>query len=93
MVHRGVAIYQTAYSRDESGFWTCGFQLSKDPGEPVVWIGSIILTLALILVFMVRFRAVGVIVDEEKCLLVPLAGFRGDAGQAKLADLLRSFDS
>lgn len=89
MVHRGVAIYQTAYSRDESGFWTCGFQLSKDPGEPVVWIGSIVLAVALFLVFMLRFRAVGVIVVAERCQLLPLAGFRGDTGQERLNDLLR----
>jgi hypothetical protein len=31
-----VAIYQTAYSRDEPGFWACNFQLSKDPCELVV---------------------------------------------------------
>ncbi len=88
LVHRGVAIYQTAYSRDPSGFWTCGFQLSKDPGEPVVWTGSIVMTLALVLVFMVRFRAVGLISNGGSASLIPMAGFRGDAGKARLEALL-----
>ncbi len=88
LVHRGVAIYQTAYSRDPSGFWTCGFQLSKDPGEPVVWAGSIVMTLTLVLVFMVRLRAVGLVPHGESASLIPMAGFRGDAGQARLEALL-----
>ncbi len=88
LVHRGVAIYQTAYSRDASGFWTCGFQLSKDPGEPLVWLGCITLTLSLILVFMVRFRAVGIVPTAAGCQLIPLAGFRGDVGQEKLKTLI-----
>ena len=88
LVHRGVAIYQTAYSRDESGFWACGFQLSKDPGEPLVWLGSVILTLSLILVFTVRFRAVGIVATDDGCRLSPLAGFRGDVGREKLEALV-----
>ena len=88
LVHRGVAIYQTAYNRDESGFWTCGFQLSKDPGEPLVWLGSITLTLALILVFTVRFRAVGIVPTVDGCRFIPLAGFRGDVGREKLEALV-----
>ena len=92
LVHSGVAIYQTSYGRDESGFWTCGFQLSKDPGEPVVWAGSIVLLLALAMVFLVRFRAVGIVCQEGGCLLVPLAGFRGDAGGEKLDQLVAGLD-
>ncbi|MDT8444077.1 MAG: cytochrome c biogenesis protein ResB [Desulfuromonadales bacterium] len=88
LVHRGVAIYQTAYSRDASGFWTCGFQLSKDPGEPLVWLGCIILSLSLILVFMVRFRALGLMPTAAGCRLIPLAGFRDDVGQEKLKTLI-----
>jgi cytochrome c biogenesis protein len=87
LVHRGVAIYQTAYSRDESGFWTCGFQLSKDPGEPLVWLGCVVLTLAILLVFFVRFCAVGVVPNGNAFCLRPLAGFRGEAGQEKLRGL------
>lgn len=88
LVHRGVAIYQTVYRLDESGFWTCGFQLSRDPGEPLVWTGSIVLILALLLVFTVRFRALGVLQTPDGCCLVPLAGFRGEAGQTKLEALV-----
>lgn len=88
LVHRGVAIYQTAYSRDESGFWTCGFQLSKDPGEPLVWLGSIVLVLALMLVFTVRFRAVGIVSTADNCRLLTLAGFRGEVGREKLEVLV-----
>ncbi|MCK4506917.1 MAG: cytochrome c biogenesis protein ResB [Desulfuromonadales bacterium] len=88
LVHRGVAIYQTAYSRDESGFWTCGFQLSKDPGEPLVWLGSIVLTMAILLVFFLRFYAVGIVPTTNGFRLISLAGFRGDAGKEKLATLV-----
>ena len=88
LVHRGVAIYQTAYSRDESGFWTCGFQLSKDPGEPLVWVGSVVLTLAILLVFFVRFFAVGVVPTGNAFRLRPLAGFRGGGGKDKLRGLV-----
>ena len=87
LVHRGVAIYQTAYSRDESGFWTCGFQLSKDPGEPLVWVGSVVLTLAILLVFFVRFFAVGAVPTGNAFCLRPLAGFRGEVGKEKLRGL------
>jgi len=89
LVHRGVAIYQINYSRDQSGFWACGFQLSKDPGEPLVWAGGIVLTLALVLVFMVRFRAVGIVTTGPACYLVPLAGFRGNPGRTRM-DALRA---
>ena len=91
LVHRGVAIYQTAYSRDESGFWTCGFQLSKDPGEPLVWLGSVVLTLAILLVFFMRFFAVGVVPTVDGYRLIPLAGFRGDVGKEKLRGLTAAF--
>lgn len=87
LVHRGVAIYQTAYSRDESGFWTCGFQLSKDPGEPLVWLGSVILTLAILLVFFVRFSAVGIVPTATGFRMIALAGFRGDVGRGKIQEL------
>ncbi|PLX89708.1 MAG: hypothetical protein C0614_01655 [Desulfuromonas sp.] len=90
LVHRGVAIYQTTYARDESGFWSCGFQLSKDPGEPLVWGASILLSLALIAVFTLRPRAVGLVATEGGWVLTPLAGFRGDSARQRLADLSKS---
>jgi cytochrome c biogenesis protein len=84
LIHRGVAIYQTAYSRDESGFWSCGFQLSKDPGEPLVWLGCIVLVLALFLVFTVRLHAVGIVPTVNGYRLIALAGFRGEIGKQRL---------
>jgi cytochrome c biogenesis protein len=90
LVHRGVAIYQTTFSRDESGFWVCGFQLSKDPGEPLVWLGSIVLTLAMVLIFTVRFRAVGVVPTAQGFRLLSLAGFRGEVGRERLEVLAKA---
>lgn len=84
LVHRGVAIYQTAYSRDEAGFWYCGFQLSKDPGEPLVWLGSVFLSLAIPLVFFVRFCAVGVLPMANGFRLRSLVGFHGEVGKERL---------
>ncbi len=84
LIHRGVAIYQTAYSRDESGFWSCGFQLSKDPGEPLVWLGCIVLVLALFLVFTARLHAVGIVPTVNGYRLISLAGFRGEVGKQRL---------
>jgi cytochrome c biogenesis protein len=81
LVYRGVAIYQTAYNRDESGFWVAGFQLSKDPGEPLMWGASVVLVLTLLLVFWVRFRALAVVVTDDGCRLLRLAGFRGAVGE------------
>ncbi|RMF45251.1 MAG: hypothetical protein D6751_07665, partial [Deltaproteobacteria bacterium] len=42
LVHRGVAIYQTAWNRDDRGRPYVGFQLSRDPGEPLVWGGCVL---------------------------------------------------
>ena len=87
LVHRGVAIYQTAYSRDPNGFWFCGFQLSRDPGEPLVWVGSIVLALALLVVFSLRPQQVAVVPHSEGWRLIALGGFRGEAGRVRLAAL------
>ena len=90
LVHRGVAIYQTAYARDPRGFWFCGFQFSRDPGEPLVWGGSIVLTLALLVVFTVRPQSIALVPRGDGWRLVPLGGFRGEAGQQRLQDLRES---
>lgn len=92
LVHRGVAIYQTAYSRDESGFWSCGFQMSKDPGEPLVWLGCIILVLTLFLVFTVRLRAVGLVPTATSYRLIPLVGFRDEVGKQRLKILVAALE-
>lgn len=78
--HRGVKIYQTAYNRDQYGFWSAGFQFTRDPAEPLVWAGSILLVLGLLAAFAIPYRAVGVARHGGETLLLGLAGFRGTAG-------------
>jgi len=91
LVYRGVAIYQTAYSRDEDGHPYAGFQFSRDPGEPLVWVGCVLFILALLAHFSGRPRAVLVVRDPEGWRLLPLLGFSGPAGDdiTRLADRLR----
>ncbi len=84
LVWRGVAIYQTRYGRDKSGLWTTGFQLSKDPGEGIVWVASVLLCLGLLAAFIVPYRAVGIRRFEENFYLLPLQGFRGEGGRQLL---------
>ncbi len=90
---RGVKIYQTAYGRDKSGFWTTGFQLSKDPGEVIVWIASVILILGLCAAFIIPYRAVGIRRFEDAFYLLPLHGFRGDSGKEMLGEIVRKLDA
>lgn len=87
LTHRGVTIYQTAANRDKFGMWSTGFQFSRDPGEPVVWFGCILLILGMAGAFFVPYRAVGVGEHGGERLLVALAGFRGDTGAAQFAAL------
>lgn len=87
LVHRGVAIYQTAYARDPGGFWYCGFQFSRDPGEPLVWAGSIVLVLALLVVFTVRPQHVALVPCATGWRLAALGGFPGAAGRERLTAL------
>ncbi len=92
LVHRGVAIYQTAFDRDKFGFWYAGFQFSKDPGEPLVWSASIVLVLGLALAFCLPCRVVGVARTAEGFTLVALAGFGGKGGK-EVWDRLSLFPS
>jgi len=87
--YEGIAIYQTVYDRDKFGFWSAGFQFSRDPGKPVVWAGCITLVLGLLLAFLVPPRAVGVTRIDGEVLLVALAGFRGEEGQREFDRLER----
>lgn len=80
--HRGVKIFQTAYHQDQFGFWSAGFQLTRDPAEPLVWIGCVLLVFGLLAAFVVPYRAVGVTGSGAQRLLVGLAGFRGEEGEA-----------
>lgn len=88
--YKGIVIYQTAYSRDKFGFWSAGFQFSRDPGKPVVWAGCISLVLGLLMAFAIPYRAVGVTRIDDETLFVALAGFRGEAGQKDFDRLERS---
>ncbi|MDO9079855.1 MAG: cytochrome c biogenesis protein ResB [Desulfuromonadales bacterium] len=83
LVYEGVAFYQTAYNRDKFGYWSAGFQLGRDPGEPLVWIGCITIVLGLFLAFLRPYQALGVVGQA----LVPLAGFAGEAGEKTLKRL------
>jgi cytochrome c biogenesis protein len=90
---RGVTIYQTAYGKDEAGRRTTGFQLSKDPGEMIVWIASVLLILGLGAAFIIPYRALGVRRFEDSFYLMPLHGFRGEAGAEQLAKIAQNLDS
>jgi len=87
LVHRGVAIYQTSFSRDPNGFWVCGFQFSRDPGEVLVWGGCIVLALALLVVFTLRPQSVALVPTAGGWRLVVLSGLRGEAGRQRFAAL------
>jgi len=87
LVYHGVAIYQTAYDQDQFGFYYSGLQLSKDPGEPLVWTGSILLILGMYAAFFLRYRAIGVLRVDDSWRLVPLHGF-GDAWGRELLESL-----
>ena len=90
LVHRGVTIYQTAHARDQFGFWYAGFQLSRDPGEPLVWIGCVLLSLGLLTAFSRRWRVLLLAWPEGRGVLKPLRGFAGEAGNADLQALLHT---
>lgn len=92
-VYEGVAIYQTAFHQDKFGFWTSGFQLSKDPGEPLVWGGSILLIIGLGCAFGLRYRVLAIVDDEFGSSLYPLSGFNDVRGGDILARLQDGSDS
>lgn len=90
LVHRGVTIYQTAHARDQFGFWYAGFQLSRDPGEPLVWSGCVLLSLGLLTAFFRRWRVLLLAWPEGRGVLKLLRGFAGEAGNAELQILLHA---
>ncbi len=85
LVFEGITIYQTAFDQDQYGFWYAGFQMTRDPGEPLVWSGCVTLVLGFVLAFMVRPRVLGVAADGDRLLAVPLKGFVGE-GRAQAFD-------
>ncbi len=89
MIYEGVAVYQTAFDQDQFGNWYAGFQMSRDPGEPLVWAGSVMLVLGFVLAFVVRPRVLGVAADGDRLLLVPLRGFVGEGGTRAFDELVK----
>ncbi len=92
LVWRGVAIFQTAYGQDETGKWTVGLQLSKDPGEALVWVASVTLVLGLMLAFLVPFRALGIRRQDQAFYLLALHGFRSEADRELLRTIAEHLD-
>lgn len=48
LVHGGLRIYLTAWGRDPDGRPFTGFQVVRDPGQPIVWAGSVLLCAGLL---------------------------------------------
>ena len=81
----GVSIYQTAFQYHGNKTWSVGFQLSSDPGEPLVWVGAILLVCGLLIAFLLPYRVVGLVRQANGQLaLVPLAGYGDATGQQRL---------
>ncbi|RMF47641.1 MAG: hypothetical protein D6751_02205 [Deltaproteobacteria bacterium] len=77
LVHRGVAIYQTAWNRDDRGRPYAGFQLSRDPGEPLVWGGCVLFMLAFFAHLLGRSEALLLDRRSGRAVLYPSIGFGG----------------
>jgi cytochrome c biogenesis protein len=79
LVHGGVRIFLTAWDRDPKGFPYAGFQIVRDPGQPLVWLGSTALSLGLLLLLF----GDGAWVREEGGMLLA----RASRGRRRLAGL------
>ncbi|GAB4553606.1 MAG: hypothetical protein Tsb0017_05170 [Geothermobacteraceae bacterium] len=77
LVHRGVAIYQTAWNRDDRGRPYAGFQLSRDPGEPLVWGGCVLFMFAFFAHLLGRPEALLLDRRSGRAVLYPSIGFGG----------------
>jgi cytochrome c biogenesis protein len=90
----GVSVYQTAFQYHGDGVWSVGFQLSKDPGEPLVWGGSILLVCGLLGVLLLPYRVVGVVRQPDGQFgLVALVGYSDADGQQRLQQLKQQLES
>lgn len=49
LVHGGLRIYLTAWGDDDYGFPYAGFQIVRDPGQPLLWAGALALSLGILL--------------------------------------------
>ncbi len=96
LTHNGTTIYQTAFNLDPEGNWYAGFQFTRDPGEPLVWVGSVLLILGVLLAFFVPYRVLGVMMESDRIRCVPLVGFAGEGGRKallKVQDALKGVTS
>jgi len=93
LVYKGVAFYQTAYNQDEFGFWYVGFQISKDPGEALVWAGSILLMIGLLCAFGIRYRVLAIVPEDGQGRVLPFTGFSDPYGQKLLEEIRESIQS
>lgn len=89
LTYRGISFYQTAYGRDDAGNRSVGFQLSKDPGEWLVWAATLLLMLGFALAFFLPRRVLGIKTVGEQLLLIPLHGWRGEGGSQQLQRLTK----
>jgi len=89
MSYRGVSIYQTAYGQDEFGNRSVGFQLSRDPGEWLVWSATLLLMFGLTLAFLQPRRVFGIKPVGGQWQLFQLAGWQGDAGREQWQKVLQ----
>lgn len=93
LMYRGISFYQTAYGQDEFGRRSVGFQLSKDPGEWLVWFATLLLMLGLTVAFLLPRRALGIRAVEGQLQLFTLCGWQGEAGRQQLEKLLKSLNA
>jgi len=84
----GYSIFQSAYGRDEHGNFYAGFQISSDPGAPLVWVGCLCLVLGLLMNLAFDYRVLGVREAGGGPTVTVLAGFRRGGQEAALAKIL-----
>ncbi len=83
LVHDGYRIFLTAWGEDAQGFPFAGFQLVRDPGQPLLWTG----TFALIVGLAGLFLGDGAWAREEGEVLV----LQSSRGRKRLGALLGPF--
>ena len=84
LVHDGFRIFLTAWDRDPKGFSYAGFQIVRDPGQTLVWVGSTALSAGLLLLL---FGDGSWVREENGMLLV-----RASRGRGRLAALQEGND-
>lgn len=74
LAYEGYRIYVTAWGDDDKGQPFVGFQVTRDPGQELVWVGSILLTFGL---FLLLFGDGGWAREQEGVLRVRAMRNRG----------------